>query len=179
MDDTALVNKCLQGNLQAFEILVDRYQKVMFNLVYRICNNYSDAEDITQNVFIKVYENLKQYDDRYKFFSWLYRIAINETLNMMKIKKSTEPINDQQPTMDPSPEYQYKQTETEKLIQQALLKLKTEYRLVLILKHFQNFSYQEISQALKISEKKVKSRLYTARQLLGQVLSEKGIMDNG
>ncbi len=179
MDDAGLVNKCLQGNLQAFETLVDRYQKVIFNLAYRICNNYSDSEDITQNVFIKVYENLKKYNDQYKFFSWLYRIAVNETLNMVKFKKNIDKLNDQYPAQQPSPDDQYQQTETDQLIQDALMSLKAEYRLVLILKHFQNFSYQDIAQVLNISEKKVKSRLFTARQLLGQLLTIKGIINNG
>ena len=83
-DDAVLVRECLQGNPQAFGILVDRYQMVIFNLAYRICNNYNDADDITQTVFIKVYENLRKYKSRYKFFSWLYRIAVNEALNMVK-----------------------------------------------------------------------------------------------
>jgi RNA polymerase sigma-70 factor (ECF subfamily) len=179
MDDAALVNKCLQGNLQAFETLVDRYEKVIFNLAYRICNNYGDAEDITQNVFIKVYENLKKYNDRYKFFSWLYRIAVNETLNMVKFKKNTDNLNDQHPAQQPSPEDQYQQTETDQLVQDALMSLKPKYRLVLILKHFQNFSYHDIAQVLKISQKIVKSRLYIARQLFGQILTDRGIINNG
>lgn len=177
-DDIVLVNECLRGNSQAFEILVDRYQKVIFNLAYRICNDYSDAEDITQSAFIKVYRNLGKYNNRYKFFSWLYRIAINEALNMMKIRKNTEQLNDHKTAVEPSPESQFQQSETDRLIQNALLSLKSEYRVVIVLKHFQNFSYLDIAHILKISEKKVKSRLYTARQLLGEVLIRRGIIYN-
>jgi RNA polymerase sigma-70 factor (ECF subfamily) len=179
MDDTALVKECLQGNPQAFGILVERYQKVIFNLAFRICNDYNDAQDVSQGVFIKVYENLRKYNKRYKFFSWLYRIAMNEALNMVKFKKNIEQLDNHKPDPDPSPEHQYQQTETDQLIQNALMSLKTEYRLVIILKHLQNFSYQEIARLLNISEKIVKSRLYTARQLLAQVLTDRGIIHNG
>jgi len=86
-NDTDLVQECLAGNTKAFEALIDKYQKKIFNIVYRMTGNDDDAEDITQSVFIKVYEKLSSFNPKYKFFSWLYRIALNESLNLMNQKK--------------------------------------------------------------------------------------------
>jgi RNA polymerase sigma-70 factor (ECF subfamily) len=177
MDDADLVDECIKGNPQAFGQIVDRYEKVIFNLAYRMSNSIYDAEDITQNVFIKVYENLRKYNRHYKFFSWLYRMAVNESLNLVKFRKKLDRLDGSHAVADPTPEIKYQQTETEQLIQAALMSLKADYRLVMILKHFQNFSYEEIARVLKISEKKVKSRLYTARQLVGQILTDRGILN--
>jgi len=87
IDDKQIIQQCLNGNKDAFEMLVEKYFKVIFNIVYRMTGNTDDAEDITQTVFIKVYDKLENFNPKYKFFSWLYRIVINETLNFLKAAK--------------------------------------------------------------------------------------------
>ena len=82
--DKVLVQECLEGNRKSFEIIVEKYYKTVFRLAFRILHNNDDAEEITQRVFIKAFENLNKYNPKFKFFSWLYRIAINETLNLTK-----------------------------------------------------------------------------------------------
>ncbi|MGA3244717.1 MAG: sigma factor, partial [Bacteroidota bacterium] len=76
-NDKDLVKRCLSGDQKAFEILLERYQKPVFNIALRVLSNTDDAADVTQATFVKAYEKLNSYDNRYKFFSWLYRIAVN------------------------------------------------------------------------------------------------------
>src|SRR5262249_12994173 len=83
LDDNALVQGCLGGDEHAFEILVVRYQGPIYNAVLRMVRDRDDASDLTQNAFLKAYQQLARFDPQYKFFSWLYRIAINESLNFV------------------------------------------------------------------------------------------------
>lgn len=177
-DDTYYVQQCLAGHSEAFEILVDKYQRTIFNVAYRMTNNYDDAEEITQTVFVKTYERLDTYNSNYKFYSWIYRIAMNETLNYIHQKKRTHELHSGVTSSEKNPAEVYQDTELGEIIQQALLDLSEEYQILIILKHFQNFSYKEISEILKIPEKRVKSRLFTARRLLKEALAHKGLILN-
>lgn len=175
-DDAALVRECLAGNTKAFEALVDKYQKVIFNVAYRMINNYDDAEDITQSVFIKVYEKLNIFNPKFKFFSWLYRMAVNESLNYLNQKKRTEILNaDSIVSKEKTPEEIYTELELSEKIQDALMELDPDHRILIVLRHFQDCSYKEMSYILDIPEKTVKSRLFTARQLLKTVLIGKRV----
>jgi RNA polymerase sigma-70 factor (ECF subfamily) len=174
-DDTTLVRQCLEGNSKAFEKLLLRHQKTIFNLVYRMCNDYDDAQDITQSVFIKAYENLKSYKSRYKFYSWIYRIAINEGINYLVKNKHSTGLKDTFESLEGDPDKTYDQMETSAQVQKALIELNNDYRTLIVLKHFQECSYQDMSQILGIAEKTVKSRLYMARQQLGKILKKQGL----
>ena len=174
-EDTALVRQCLKGSQTAFETLVCRYQKAIYNVVFRMCNEHDDAQDITQTAFIKAYEKLDTFNPRYKFYSWLYRIAINETLNLLEHKKHSTRLRVTHNRKEESPSKFYHQQELVQNIQEALMELNPDYRIVIVLKHFHNHSYHEISKMLQLKEKTVKSRLYTARQLLGKILIKKGL----
>ena len=176
--DKELVRRCLDGSEEAFETLVDRYQKVVFNVAYRMLNDYDAAEDITQSVFIKGFEKMKTFNPKYKFFSWLYRIAVNETLNYINRSKRFEGLSPNMISDRKSPERSFREAELKEKMQEALMELESKYRIVLILKHFRGCSYKDMSAALKITEKKVKSRLFTARQLLRLVLVKRGIVGN-
>jgi len=174
-DDRECVSQCLAGNTGAFEVLVERYYKQVFNIAYRMTNNNNDSEDITQTVFIKVYEKLDMYNPKYKFFSWIYRIAVNETLNHLTQNNRIEGLNRDYISQDKTPEESYEEMELSDKLQDALMCLGLEYKSLIVLKHFQYLSYREIAFILDIPEKKVKSRLFTARHLLRDVLSERGI----
>jgi RNA polymerase sigma factor (sigma-70 family) len=91
-DDNALVEGCLGGDEHAFEILVTRYQGPIYNAVLRMVRDRDDASDLTQNAFLKAFQQLSRFDPQYKFFSWLYRIAINESLNFVKRSSRQEPL---------------------------------------------------------------------------------------
>jgi RNA polymerase sigma-70 factor (ECF subfamily) len=176
--DKELVKRCLSGSEEAFETLVDRYQKVVFNVAYRMVGDFDAAEDITQSVFVKGFEKMTSYNPKFKFFSWLYRIAINESLNHIKQQKRMEALNPNIVSKEKSPEQQYGETEISRKVEEALMGLDPKYRIVLVLRHFRDCSYQEMSQVLQIPEKTVKSRLFTARQLLRSLLVERGILGN-
>jgi len=176
--DPALVRACQAGDTRAFETLVDRYLKTILNVVQRMVKNHDDAEDITQTVFIKVYENLQGIDLRQKFFSWLYRIAVNEALNFIRRQKRTTRLEGDFAANGSTPEEAFVETEFNDQIQDSLMKLDPENRGLIVLKHLQNCSYQEMAYIMDIPEKTVKSRLYSARQLLKGILVQSGIFEN-
>lgn len=174
-DDTDLVQRSIKGDRKAFEALLVRYEKPVYNAAYRMLHSPDDARDVTQTVFLKVYENLDRYDPHYRFFSWIYRIALNESINCLN-KQSRLDALDREPVAETgSPEEKTSAAQQRKNVQAALMTIKPEYRTVIILKHFLECSYAEISQILDISEKKVKSRLYTGRQLLKAALTRRGV----
>ena len=173
--DSLLVRQCLRGDTRAFGAIVEKYEKTMFNVVIRMVNNYEDAQDIAQSAFVKAYEKLRTFDSKYKFFSWLYRIVVNESLNFLDQKRNFEKLDESLISKEKTPEEAYDRVEAGERIRDALLDLKLEYRTVLVLKHFQNLSYQEISYIVDVPQKTVKARLFTARQLLREILLKKGI----
>jgi RNA polymerase sigma-70 factor (ECF subfamily) len=176
--DKELVKECLDGNQRAFGSLVDRYQKVVFNVAYRMLNDYDAAEDITQTVFIKGYERLDSFNPKYRFFSWLYRIAINESLNHINQHKRLTELSPDMVSRDKTPDEIYSDTELSLKMGEALMELAPDYRTAIVLRHFRNLSYKEMSEILQIAEKTVKSRLFTGRQLLRKVLVARGMVGN-
>ena len=174
-DDTKLMERCSKGDRQAFELLLVRYEKPVFNAAYRMLNSPDDARDVTQTVFLKVFEHLDQYDPKYRFFSWIYRITLNESINWLKKSGRMEALDKDPADSDGGPEREASNAQLSEGMQAALMTIGPDYRAVIILKHLLGCSYHEISEVLEISEKKVKSRLYTARQLLQENLTERGL----
>ncbi len=177
-EDVVLVKECLEGNRKSFEELVEKYYKVIYRLSFRLLHNRDDAEEITQSVFVKAYENLDSYNPKYKFFSWLYRITVNESINYSKKQSYSEEINDELRSNEEKPDEIYDRIETGEHIQNALMELDMLYRLPVVLKHFLNYSYKELSYLLGVPEKTVKSRLFTGRQMLKDILVKKRIYIN-
>lgn len=169
-DDAALVIDCQRGDRRAMSRLVSHYQKPVFNAAYRILGNLDDAADISQTVFLKVFENIADYDQKFKFFSWIYRIAINESLNQVKKRRAQEPMDDGQVSPCQGPAEELDTERRCRRVQDALMVLSDDYRTVVVLKHISGCSYQEIGEILQLPEKTVKSRLYSARQLLKKEL---------
>jgi len=173
--DSALVHDCLSGDQKAFEVLVERYQKPIFNLAFRFSADREDAEEITQTVFVKAYEKLNTFNSRYKFFSWLYKIAVNESINFLKQKKKFDTFDEHLHSRGQESDEGYRDHEMSAKIDTALLELKPEYRIVVILNHFQDLSYREIGYVLDVHENTVKSRLFSARKKLKTLLLKRGI----
>jgi RNA polymerase sigma-70 factor (ECF subfamily) len=171
-DDTDLIHRCMQGDRSAFEVLLLRYEKPVFNAAYRMLNNSEDAKDVTQTVFLRAYENLDHFDPAYRFFSWIYRIALNESVNCLNKRNRTEELAREPIAETEGPDDAADSDQRSKRIQTALMTIKTEYRTVIVLKHFLDCNYVEISQILEIPEKKVKSRLYSGRQMLKVALQD-------
>ena len=174
-DDTKLMERCIKGDRQAFEILLVRYEKPVYNAAYRMLNSPDDARDVTQTVFLKVFEHLDQYDPNHRFFSWIYRITLNESINWLKKSNRTEPLVGETADEGDSPEKQAGNEQLGEDMQAALMTISSDYRAVIVLKHVLGCSYHEISDILEIPENKVKSRLYSARQLLRQNLTKRGL----
>ena len=173
-DDSRLVERCLEGDRDALAELVVRYQRPIYHLAYRMLGNVEDAREITQGVFLKVAERLDEYDPGYKFFSWIYRITINASLNLLRRNGHEELRSDHSEVADDraDPEASVIAAQQSALVQKALLGLKIENRVVLTLRHFSDCSYREISQILELDEKTVKSRLYEGRQQLRTLLKD-------
>lgn len=175
-DDLHLVQECLNGKGKSFEIIVNRYYKTVFRLADKFVHDFDDAEEITQSVFVKAYENLRNYNSNYKFFSWLYRITVNESINYNKRRDRTVVIEENMQSLEPGAEIRYENEELNSKIKDALMELEMIYRAPLVLKHFMGYSYKELSYMLDIPEKTVKSRLYTARQLLKEILLKNRVL---
>ncbi len=171
-EDSALVRQCLEGNRAGFDTLVKKYIKPIYNLAFRMVNDRETAADIAQTTFVKAYENLRSFDLRLKFFSWIYRIAINESLNAIGKQKQTDPLSDDLVSHEATPDEAYHEAERREIIQGALMKLAPDHRSVIILRHYMDLTYAQMSATLGITEKKVKSRLFSARQLLRGILKK-------
>lgn len=169
-DDNNLVKECLNGDRNSFEEIVEKYYKTIFRLSFRITRNHDNAEEITQSAFVKAYENLNSYDCKYKFFSWLYRITVNEAINFSKRENRSTEFSDQIITNEGDPDKIYEEMELKKKVREAIMKLDLLYRLPIVLKHLFDYSYKELSYVLDVPEKTVKSRLFTGRQLLKDIL---------
>ena len=174
--DFALVERCRKGDRQAFEALIREYQRPVYNAAYRILGNPDDAADATQAAFLKAFEHLDRYDPSYKFFSWIYRIAINESINQRKKSREQQLLDNDQAAADGGPDSTAEADDLASGIQDGLMALNDDYRTVVVLRHFSDLSYRQISEVLEIPEKTVKSRLYSARQLMKDRLVANGII---
>jgi RNA polymerase sigma-70 factor (ECF subfamily) len=175
-EDSALVGRCLDGDNKSFETLVHKYQAPIYNLALRMARVPEDAEDITQTVFVKAYEKLTSYNPAHRFFSWIYRIAVNESINFIRRKKRMEEYESGVSAKDElTPDENLRGDELSRVVGNAIASLKMDYRLVLVLRHFHDFTYVEIGEILQIPQKTVKSRLFTARQLLKERLEREGV----
>ena len=168
-----LVAACLAGDPKAFDQLVDAYQAKLFNAAYRITGSTADAMDATQGAFVKAYENLHTFDQSRRFFSWIYRITLNEALTLVDRRRDLSELEDDVPGGD-DPERACEAAEEGDHIQKALLDLPEDQRAVLVLRHFHGLSYQEIGDVVGVSEKTVKSRLFEARRTLRVLLLRQG-----
>jgi len=171
--DVQCVARCLQGDQAAFASLVSKYERVLFSVALRLTGEYEDARDATQNAFVKAFEQLHRYDPERRFFSWLYRIAVNECLNFRRSKRVQEPLVEGFDAGS-GPFEALEQAEARQRIDQALKSLAFEYREVIVLRHFVDLSYEQIAEATGVPEKTVKSRLFSARQKLAALLGTSG-----
>ncbi len=173
--DDILVLEALADRPTAFDELMLRYERRVYNLALRLTGNSHDAMDATQTTFLKALEKLDRFDVRRPFLSWIARIGINESFNILSrrdryVEEQTEPTSGA-----PSPEQHCAATETGREIQAALMRLSDDYRAVIVLRHFHDLSYQEMSEVLDVPSKTVKSRLFTARRELRRTLRATGL----
>jgi RNA polymerase sigma-70 factor (ECF subfamily) len=174
-DDLALLARYRSGDREAFAELVIRYQRPVYNAAFWIVRKAEDASDVTQSVFLKVAEQLNDYDPDYKFFSWIYRIAVNESLNLLRRNRREEELDEEidiPASERENPERKAGDAQLARRIQEAMMRMSTNDRMVLTLRHFSECSYEEIGQILELDEKTVKSRLFEARRRLRDLLTD-------
>lgn len=173
-DDRKLVERCRGGDRAAFTQLVVRYQRPVYNAAFWVLRRAEDASDVSQIVFLKMTERLDDYDPKYRFFSWIYRIALNESLNLLRRRGREEPLDESFERADEGgdPESLLGAAERAQRVQRALLAMSTNDRMVLTLRHFSECSYEEMAHILELDEKTVKSRLFEARQRLRGLLRD-------
>jgi RNA polymerase sigma-70 factor, ECF subfamily len=167
--DRALVERFLTGERVAGDELVNRYHRSVFNVALRMLGNVQDAEDVTQTTFGNAFAALDSYDPGYRFFSWIYRMTVNESLNTLKRRRKVVSLDGSFDVPAPVGLSQ-SAADAEDRVGRALLELKPDDRAVVVLRHFVSFSYEEISDVLDVPVKTVKSRLFTARERLRQSL---------
>jgi RNA polymerase sigma-70 factor, ECF subfamily len=173
-DDSELVARCLAGDTAAFEPIVARYQRPLFNLAFRMLGSYDAAVDATQTAFIKAFEHLDSFDSSKRFFSWIYRILKNECLNVLRDRHPAEPLPlDLAAAQGPADDLERHERRT--LVQAALKDLTHEHREVILLRHFTELSYEEIAAALDLPVKTVRARLYSARRRLAVLLNGRNL----
>lgn len=174
-DDRQLVERFRGGDAKAFTTLVRRYQGPVYNAAYWVLHKAEDASDIAQTVFLKAAERIADYDPRYKFFSWIYRIAVNEALNLQRRRGHEEELEDDELVPDDAerePGLQVSSAQRARRLEAALMKLHADQRIVIVMRHFQECSYAEMALLLAVEEKTVKSRLFEARTRLRALLGD-------
>ena len=169
-EDSALAVRALGGDTRSFELLVEKYYKVLFNGALRMVNDTEDARDITQVTFMKAFEKLSTFKPEYKFFSWIYRIMIHESLNLLGRRRPRVELDPGLVATRDDPETDCAQSELSQAVSVALQRLSLDHRVVVVLRHFLSLSYDEMAEVLDIPAKTVKSRLFAARRQLGVLL---------
>ena len=172
--DSTLVARCLAGEREAFEPLVRRYQRPLYNVALRVLGDREEARDVVQDAFLRAYAKLSTFDSRHRFFSWVYRIVLNASLNSRGRRRRADPLT-VEPAASGGPEEEVRLRERREGVEAALRCLPADDRLVLALRHFAELSYAEIGEALGLAEKTVKSRLHEARQKLGRELVRRSV----
>ena len=182
-DEHLLVAAAKQGDADAFEELVTRYEGKIFRLTMNITRNREDAEDAMQEAFLKSYAHLKDFQGDSRFYTWLVRIAANEALMRLRKRRPNqvsldEPIEGAEDLIPreiedwgPSPEQRFAQTEMYEILSEVIDKLEPDFRVVFVLRDMEELSTEETAKVLGISVPAVKSRLLRARLKLRQKLS--------
>lgn len=184
LTDVELIAKAIRGREDGFEELVRRYQRPITAYVYRMLNDYESSLDVTQEVFIKVYNSLEKYSSDYKFSTWLYRIAHNAAIDYMRRNsanlQSLETENEEgayqlqleSPLL--TPEQERERSEWRSEIEAVVKCLPSVYRELILLRHAQDLSYDEIAEVTNLPLGTVKNRLFRAREMMREIFIERG-----
>ncbi len=177
LTDVQIIEKCLAGDSEIFEELINRYKKLIYSVVYNLINNKEEVNDIAQEVFIRIYKALNRYNPEYKFSTWSVKITTNFCLDILRKRRvSSVPMEEAIGVADSvdTPEEAYIKSEQREKIKKAIVSLPEKYRIPIILFHKNGLSYDEITKILNEPLSIVKNRLYRARLMLkDKLLSER------
>jgi RNA polymerase sigma-70 factor (ECF subfamily) len=184
-DEKDLVHRARNGDMEAYDLLVKRYQERIYATVYHMTSNHDDANDLAQDAFIKAYRALKSFKGGSSFYTWLYRIAVNKTINFLKQRKnkSQMSLNDLDFNVENNPDLvalisektprrDAGLAELQEKLNEAMQKLSEDHRMVVTLHDVQGLSHDEIAEIMECNIGTVRSRLFYARQQLQGYLSD-------
>ena len=187
-EDTPLIHRCQKGDLESFEALVEKHQKKMLNIAFRMIGDYEEACEVVQDAFLSVHRSIKKFKGNARFSTWLYRIVVNlskNRLKQMKVRLSRkgpsidDPVENEDGRFqrefaghEPSLQEQLEKEEINAIVQRCVNSLDEEYREIIVLRDIQGLSYDEISDILDIPDGTVKSRLFRARDALKDSLQK-------
>ena len=185
IDEKILISKAKEGDKKAFEEIISLYEKKVFSTIYYMVKNENEVEDIAQEVFVKIYRNLKNFKEESSLYTWIYRITINVCIDALKKKKNVVYIDEKVETADGEMEMQLEDTakgpehlaedeELKRKITDCIRKLPIDQRTMIILRDIKGFTYMEIAEMTKINLGTVKSKINRARTALKQILEEDG-----
>lgn len=178
--EAEIVARVLEGDRQAYALLVEEYKKPVFNLAYRMTNNLEDARDLAQESFLRAYENLAGYDRTRSFYTWLYTISLNIIRNYLKKKNSKytdyqsgysnmEILNSKSEELACADALH---KEREEMLAKCLTRLSPELRELIVLRFYQTLSFEEISRITGLSQSAVKMRIYRALEKMQKFFKE-------
>ncbi len=184
-EDLKHINAAINGDQDAFAWLMKKYKGPLNNLIYKMVSEKSEIEDLVQEVFIKAFNSLKNYNQEYAFSTWIYRIAINNTIDYLRKKKlDTFSIDSDDDDEEDKPKFEIPDTtysadaniileQRQQIINDAIESLPEKYRKIIELRHKEELSYEEISEILNLPIGTVKAHLFRARELLNKYLKDK------
>jgi RNA polymerase sigma-70 factor, ECF subfamily len=178
-EESIWVEQAREGDQRAFGKLVQAYQKPVFNLTYRMLGNAQEAEDAAQETFLRAYSSLRQYQPEHKFSTWLFAIANHHCIDRLRKRRVSFVSIEDNPVLEnltgdaPLPERQALLGEQSAEMQRLLQEIEPDYRLPLILRYWEEYSYEEIAQSMEITVAAVKSRLFRARQQVAKLYVER------
>jgi RNA polymerase sigma-70 factor (ECF subfamily) len=187
IDDVEIINKVLEGDTDAFAHIIRKYQDMVFRYVYYQFNNYDEALDITQDIFITVLEALKSFRHESKFSTWLYSIMVNHCKNYrkkknrystvpLKILKGEEEVEIQLQDFRENPEEKIINEDSLRIMKEEISKLPDDFREILSLRDIEGMSYNEISDIIGINLSNVKVRIHRGREYLKNRLHSRGLI---
>ncbi len=186
-EDKQLIDRALGGDSKAFELLLNKYRNLVFSIMMKMVRNKQEAEDLTQEAFMKAFSSLATFNDEFAFSTWLMKIASNNCIDFLRKRKlkthsihepiqyKDEKIEIDLPDHEPSPERSLIQRERSRMIENAINELPQRYRYVIILRHKEEKSYEEIAEIMNLPLGTVKAQIFRAREILNKKL--KGIIN--
>jgi RNA polymerase sigma-70 factor (ECF subfamily) len=187
VSELELVKRCQAGETEAFDELVTRYRTRIFAMIYNMVHNEQDAWDLAQDSFVKAWESINRFRGRSSFYTWIYRIVMNVTIDWLRKKqvkgagaefddsiqlKEIDPASKTVPKADPLPHERMERTEIRARIDSAIAQLSPDHRAVILMKEIEGMQYHEIAQTLSCSIGTVMSRLFYARKRLQNLLKD-------
>jgi len=169
LSDYEIVKKCINGEEEYFETLISRYKNLVYSIVLKMVNDREEVNDLSQEIFIKIYKNLDKYSNEFKFSTWITRITTNHIIDYRRKKKCDTVFIDDvacDVVTNTSPESEYIRKEQKLNLEKLVGKLPEMYKIPIVLYHQKGFTYQEIANATNQSLSKVKNRIFRGRKML-------------